>query len=213
MSNTKKPIDKNLIYIGVVTAVILAAILIIAIKNRSTSDDAGVQEAPTAAKISVISENGNQQATIKADVEVREISFDKTKKEIKAYEKKQKDTLDDPSEATSTDNYTYLSYRFNPEHPANFYGTQVSTTDGAAMLTYVFHGKQLIEVRIQYGKIGEAEYNKLIAANTSSFGEATYSRTYSNGTKESWWKTKKITLDVLCQNEDVIAYYRNNKAN
>lgn len=123
---------------------------------------------------------------------------------------KQKDTLDNPAEAKSQDGYTYLSYTFNSENPATFFGVQVASSDVNAMLTYVFKGDNLIEVRIQYGNVGSSVYNTIVQTNNANYGNATYSRSYSNGTQESWWKTKDITLDVICQNECVIAYYRTN---
>ena len=205
MDNSTNLKNKNLLYIGIATAIILIIILALALRGCHSKNE----PQPTSV-MSVIDEKGNQNATIATEVKVRKISFDKTKKQIMAFEKKQKDTLDNPSESTSSDDYTYLSYKFNPKNPASFFGAKVLPDDPSAMLTYVFHKKQLIEVRIQYGKIGKSSYNSMVSYNMAEYGESSYSRTYSNGTDESWWRTSKATLDVLCQDDDVIVYYRSN---
>lgn len=216
MSNQKseKQIDKNIIYIGVFTIAIIVVIIAIFAMNSSNNNNTvtnvnNVNNQVTT-KLTIVSENGNQEETIKKAIKLRKIDFSKTIEEIKAFEKKQKDTLDNPSEATSEDGYTYLSYSFSPENPATFFGVQVAASDANAMLTYVFHNDLLIEVRIQYGNVGSTVYNTIVAANNTTYGNATYSRSYSNGTQQSWWKTKNLTLDVICQNNSVIAYYRTN---
>lgn len=216
MSNQKseKQIDKNIIYIGVFTiAIIVVIIAIFAMKSsngNSSTNTANNVNTQATTKLTIVSENGNQDETIKKDINIRKVDFSKTIDEVKAFEKKRKDTLDNPSEATSEDGYTYLSYSFNPEKPATFFGVQVSVSDINAMLTYVFHNDLLIEVRIQYGNVGSTVYNNIVTANNATYGNATYSRSYSNGTQQSWWKTKDVTLDVICQNQSVIAYYRTN---
>lgn len=217
MSNQKpeKPIDKNLLYIGVFTIVIVIAIIaIFAIKSSTENNqaDSGANNANAQAttKLTIVSENGNQNETIKESIKFRKVDFSKTIKKVKAFEAKQEDTLDNPSEAKSQDGYTYLSYKFNTKKPATFFGVQVAAKDANSMLTYVFKDNKLIEVRIQYGNVGSSVYNTIVSANNNNYGTATYSRQYSNGTQQSWWKTKNITLDIIFQNGSVIAYYRTN---
>lgn len=217
MSNQgKKSIDKNYIYIGIFT--IVAIILIVAVisinsnKNKPTPAPAANNSVQQSTALSVISENGNQRQTLKSDINFRKIKFSKSIKDIKAYEQKQTDTLDNPDENTSEDGYTYLSYKYNPENPATYFGAQVLPSDINSMLTYVFHNGKLIEIRIQYGSIGSDEFDKIVTSNNSIYGNSTYSRSYSNGTKDLWWKTSKHTLNVICQGGNVIAYYKvNNK--
>ena len=216
MSNTEKnkPIDKNLIYIGIFTLIIVIAIIAVLCtkcsSNESGTPNASVQRT-TAKSIYVQSENGDKDGTIDADIQVRDISFSKSIKEIKKYESKQKDTVGDPSVAESQDGYTYLTYKYDTENAPDFFGTKIATQDTSALLVYVFRNEELIEVRFQYGNIGVDSYNNIVSNISSTYGNATYSRTYSNGAQESWWKTKEVTLDVICQNESVIAYYRVNQ--
>lgn len=209
-------IDKNLLYIGVFTvAIIIIVIAVLALKpsskNNIPTNAGGNNVTQTATALSVINENGDQKATLDKSIKVRKIDFSKTVKQVKAFEAKQKDTLDNPSEAKSQDGYTYITYRFNPEKPAMFFGAQVAAADSSSMLTYVFKNESLIEVRIQYGAIGATAYDTIVASNNSTYGQATYSRTYNNGTKQSWWKTKTTTLDVIFQDQGIVAYYRVNK--
>ena len=213
---SKSAIDKNLLYIGIFTiAIIIIVIAVLAIKPSSNSNTpvnaVGNNATQAATALSIVNENGNQEAILDKSIKVRKIDFSKTVEEVKAFEAKQKDTLDNPSEAKSQDGYTYVTYRFNPENPATFFGTQVAAADSSSMLTYVFKNDALIEVRIQYGAIGSTAYDAIVASNNTTYGQATYSRSYNNGTKQSWWKTKDATLDVIFQNQGIVAYYRVNK--
>lgn len=214
-TNTKNPTDKNKLYIGIFTIIIIIAIIIVAAtkgcSSSGTNTNTGSSATNAAAKsISVASEQGDQNATLDANIKIRNVKFSKKMKAIKKYESKQKDTDGEPSVAESNDGYTYLTYKYSADNAPTFFGTQVLPTDINSMLVYVFHNKQLIEVRIQYGNIGKDAYNNIVANINSTYGNATYSRSYSNGTEESWWKTDKTTLDVICQDTGVIAYYRTN---
>lgn len=219
-SNNKsnKSIDKNMLYIAIFTFIIIVVIVaVLALKpssgngsNNAAANNANANN-QTVTKLSIVNESGNQEAALDKSIKFRNIKFSNKIDKIKDYEAKQKDTLDNPSEATSQDGYTYLSYKFNPENPATFFGTQVAAADSSAMLTYVFKDESLIEVRIQFGAIGASAYDTIVAANNSTFGKATYSRSYNNGTKQSWWKTKDVTLDIIFQEQGVVAYYRANK--
>lgn len=214
MSNdTKKSSNKNAIYISVITGLIVL-IGIIFLATRGSSNNTGNQSnngTTTPAPISVVNEEGNQEETMAAKLDIRDIKFGKTIKQIKKIENKMDDTLGKPSSATSKDGYTYLSYQFNPEANPNFFGTNILTSDDTAMLVYVFHNDSLIEVRIQYGSIGFDAYELIVSNINNEYEKYTYSRSYSNGTKQAWWKTKNSTLDVICQDGNVVAYYKINK--
>lgn len=214
-TDTKKTIEKNKLYIGLFSLIIVLAILIIFIakscSNSGTNSGTNSSASNNAVKsISVISESGDQNETIKADIQVRDVKFSKKLKTVKKYESKQKDTDSNPSVAESNDGYTYLTYKYNAENAPTFFGTKIIATDANAMLVYVFHNNKLIELRIQYGKVGADAYKSIVTNINTTYGNATYSRTYSNATEESWWKTDKVTLDVICQDSGVIAYYRTN---
>lgn len=218
-SHSSGAVDRNLLYIGIFTvAIIVVVVAVLALKpssestNTTVTNNANANNAatPDVTKLSIINEDGNQNATLNKSIKFRKIEFSKTIEDIKAFEAKQKDTLDNPSEASSQDGYTYLSYKFNTENPATFFGTQVAAADASSMLTYVFKDDALIEVRIQYGAVGSTAYDTIVAANNATYGEATYSRIYNNGTKQSWWKTKKVTLDIIFQDQSIVAYYRTN---
>ena len=210
-SNSK---NKNILYIGIFSFIIIIAVIIVLIaKNGSDNDTSGTNTSGskvTAKPISVVTENGDQQATVKTSIDVRNIKFSQSINKVKKYEAKQKDTSDDPSIAESTDGYTYLSYKFNADANPEFFGTKVSNADASAMLVYVFYNQKLIEVRFQFGNIDKKDYDNIVSYFTSSYGASTYSRSYSNGTEECWWKTDSVTLDVICQDSSVIVYFRSN---
>jgi hypothetical protein len=213
--NSKQPTDKNKIYIGVFSIIlILVIILILAIKgcfNSSTDTNSNTTAVATAEAVSVVSEEGDQSETLSANIQLRDVDFSKKIKAIKKYEAKQDGTEGEPTIATSADGYTYLTYSFSSDNAPAFFGTQVLPDDVGAMLVYVFHNKSLIELRVQYGNIGKDGYTNIVSTINSTYGDATYSRAYSNGTEESWWKTDDVVLDVIYQDSGVIAYYRANK--
>lgn len=208
--------DKNKLYIGIFSLVIIIIIIIVfsfkgcSDKNSPTGQNAGSNSAPSAKSVSIVSEQGAQNSTLKADFNVRGIKFSNKIKDVKKLESNQKDTIGEPSVAKSQDGYTYLTYTFSKENIPEFFGTKVQSADTNSMLVYVFRNNELVEVRIQYGKIGKDAYNNIVANINTTYGNATYSRTYSNGTEESWWKTKKTTLDLMYQDTGAIIYYRAN---
>lgn len=221
MNNTdnNKNIDKNKLYIGIFTLVIIIAVIILLIsrcgKDDDTPDTSNNSSNGTVAALLVDSETGDQEETIKKKINIpsRKIDFTKSMKDIMKFEEKQEDTLpleDNYKPAQSSDGYTYVMYKFNNVNAPKFFGTQIATSDENAMLTYVFYKEKLTEVRIQYGNVGTNGYNDIIKNITSLYGDPTYSRSYSNGSLESWWKNKSVTLDIICQDAKVIAYYRKN---
>lgn len=221
MSNTKRnnKSDKNILYIGIFTlVVVIVLIAVLATKckkedNSTTNNQGSGNKAPS---VVVNSELGNQEATIEANINVpsREVDFSESIKEIMKFEAKQEDTLEldeDYEPAKSSDGYTYLMYKFNNVNAPKFFGTQIATSDNDAILTYVFYEDTLTEVRVQYGSIGLDAFDNIVEEISSLYGQPTYSRSYSNGSQESWWKTKDVTLDVIYQDAKVILYYRKNK--
>lgn len=214
-TNSSNNKDKNIIYIGIFSLIIIIAVIIVLIAKNSGSDTNTSSTNATTVNssvkpISVVSEKGAQQATVKKNINVRNVKFSQSINKVKKNEAKQKDTSNKPSIAESADGYTYLSYSFNTDATPEFFGTKVSNADASAMLVYVFYNEKLIEVRFQFGNIGETNYNNIVSNITSTYGASTYSRSYSNGTEECWWKTDSVTLDVICQDSSVIAYFRSN---
>lgn len=217
MSNNKKT-DKNILYIGIFTLIlVIALIAIFATKCRQDGTDTNSSQGKTnkAPAVDINSENGDQEATIEAKINLpsRKVDFSESIKEIMKFEAKQEDTLEldeDYEPAKSSDGYTYLMYEFNNVNAPKFFGTQVDTSDSDAMLTYVFYEDTLTEVRVQYGSVGLDAFDSILKNISGSYGQPTYSRSYSNGSQESWWKTEKVTLDIIYQDEKVILYYRKN---
>lgn len=204
--------NKNLIYGIGLTAILIVIILVIIIaKSCSKSDGGNGAEVTTIPTIKVVQESGNQEETIKAKLTFRDVKFGTSIKKIKDLEKKQDDTSDKPSQADSKDGYTYLNYSFNTEKSPMFWGSEVGAADTGAMISYVFFQKKLIEVRLQYGKIGQDKYQSIVSSISSKFGNATYSRSYSNGSQDTWWKTSKHTMEALVQDDQIMVYYRKNK--
>ena len=80
----------------------------------------------------------------------------------------------------------------------------------ACMLVYVFKNKELTEIRVQYGEVGMDQYNNMINTLTNTYGQASFSRSWSDGSKESWWKSKAYTLDAVCQKDAITLYYKVN---
>lgn len=208
--------DNNLLYIIIFSLLIIAAIIIAVILRPGTENSSngsannGVTQAATAGSISIVSESGAQDATVNSKIpNARKVKFSKSHKDIENYEKKQKDTLDG-NYSEASDGYSYLTYQFDPQNAPTFFGTNVAAADINALLQYVFYNDSLSEIRLQYGSIGENAYNSIISNISGQYGDSTYSRTYSNGNKESWWKTKTVTLTVYYQDSGVSLYYRKN---
>lgn len=216
-STTKNQNSKNhnTLYIIIFSLLIIAAILIVFLIKSNSKDTPKTNTqsesvSATAGSISIVSESGAQDAVINSKItNARDVKFSKSHTAVEKYEKSQNDTLEgDYSEAT--DGYSYLTYKFDTANVASFFGTSVSPSDVNSLLQYVFYNDKLIEIRIQYGSLGENAYNSIVSEITDQYGEATYSRTYSNDNKETWWKTKSVTLTAYYQNDGVSVYFRKN---
>lgn len=215
MADSKQPMDKNKIAIGILSIIILI-VLVIVIGNRLSNNSNANKSGGSNSKVSnekvyVNQESGNQDSTISAKINFRNINFSMTMKQVKKMENKLDDTLSNPTISSSDDGYTYITYEFNEKNAPALFGAQANATDKNACLSYIFTGKKLSEVRMQYGILESSAFDTMCANITNQYGNSTYSRTYSNGTKEFWWKSGSTTLNVIYQKSGVIAYYRANK--
>ena len=200
--------DKNKLYIIIASALILVLVVALILfsggksKNANTSS-VGNNNAATPAPLKIVSEEGNFDATIEANFEpVRKIEFGTSLKKIQKAEKKRPDT-DDGSYQEAQDNsgYGYLTYGFKADtkNIPSFFGGNVTVSDPTANLVYVLKDKKLIEVRVSYGASSAANYDAMVAANTKTYGKPNLTRSYSNGTKITYWRTKKVMLQLYSQ--------------
>ncbi|WP_448902813.1 hypothetical protein [Eubacterium sp.] len=202
----------------IVTIALLAIVLIFFVvqcsRNKNESSTSGTIAASssysgtTVPPVVVQNENGDQTEIADSEINFRNISFASSMNEIKALESKSNDTLDNPDDSSSADGYTYLTYSFNGKNDPTAFGTVANVSDASASLVYVFKNDKLIEVRWQYGKLDASAYDSIIADASSQFGPATYSREYSNGYKESWWRTKDVLISFLYQDSGISIYYK-----
>ena len=217
MSNETKKKDNNMLYIAVFTAIIIAVIVIVLVLKSgsgagNTSNSNNTNQKATAAPISVIATEGAQNETIKKNIKsLRDIKFGKSHKAIDKFEKNNKDTLAGNYAAAQDGTAAYLTYRFNTEKVPEFFGTKVVPTDNNALLEYVFDkNDKMYEIRLQYGVLSKDVYDSIVANITGTYGKSTYSRTFSHGAVENWWKTKKVTLTAYYQETGVSIYFRKN---
>lgn len=215
MSNEIKKKDNNKLYIAVFTAIIVVAIIIVLVVKSGSgnnSADNSSQQAATAAPVSVVATEGSQDETINKNIKsLRNVKFGKSYKAIQKIEKNNDDTLTGNYAAASDGTAAYLTYKFNPENAPEFFGVKVVPTDSNSLLEYVFdkNGK-MYEIRLQYGKLSKDVYENILSNISATYGNATYSRTYSHGSVETWWKTKKVTLTAYYQETGVSVYLRKN---
>ena len=206
--------NKNSLLIAIVTGIIAVGLIVaIAVNSSSCGKSDSTQNGTvkaTPAPIRVVKENGNQDAITKSKIELRMSKFGAKPKTIKAFEKKQKDTVDTPQTAKSQDGYLYLMYNFNDKKNDGLFGVKPAS-DTSAMVTYVFYKKHLTEVRYQYGKLDTNSYNKIVKNITKKYGNTTYNRDYSNSDHDNWWKTKKATLRALYSTGSVSVYFLANQ--
>ncbi|MBD9056131.1 MAG: hypothetical protein EGR36_09145 [Eubacterium ventriosum] len=229
--------DNNALYILIFTVVVVIGIAVfIFSKNNSSKNDtnnAGAVANNNAGTtvLSVVETNGSLDGEIGEDETIdnyvnffgdsskkataKDSIFDKNINQVKKFESKRSITLDNPSEASADssdkgDTYTYLTYKFNGEKSPAVLGIPVNTDSNTCMLVYVFKNKELTEIRVQYGEVGMDHYNNLINTLTNTYGQASFSRSWSDGSKESWWKSKAYTLDAVCQKDAITLYYKVN---
>lgn len=214
MSNEVKKKDNNKLYIAVFTAIIVVAVIIVLVlKTGSGKDNANSQNAKaTAAPVSIVATEGSQDETLKKNIKsLRNIKFGKSHKAVQEYENNNNDTQAGNYAVASDKTAAYLTYKFNTESAPEFFGTKVVTTDNNALLEYVFDkDDKMYEIRLQYGKLSKEVYDAIISNITGTYGPSTYSRTFSHGSVETWWKTSKVTLTAYYQETGVSIYLRKN---
>ena len=189
--------NKKLIIISsVVIAALVAVFVILGLSlnwfgGKSASEKKTTQQVQT---IAVVKTKGSEADTVKTKISVRDVKFGDSVKKVKKFEKTQKDTLNNPSEASSKDGYTYVTYLFNPK-TAEFYGVKPADATTGSMLQYVFKDKKLFNVRIQYGSIKAKDRSKIKKALSKKYGKPTYSIEYSNKSTKDNWKTAAKNID------------------
>ena len=214
MSNETKKKDNNMLYIAVFTAIIIIAIIVIVIL-KSGGEDSNVQNSnqkATPVPVSVISTEGSQNETINKNIKsIRDVKFGKSHKAIQKAEKNMNDTLDGNYVAAPDGTAAYLTYRFNGKKVPEFFGPKVVPTDNNALLEYVFDkDDKMYEIRLQYGKLPKEVYESIVSNISSTYDNSTYSRTFSHGSIETWWKSKNVTLTAYYQETGVSVYIRKN---
>lgn len=214
MSNETKKKDNNLLYIGIFTAIIIIAIVVILILKFGGNDNNSQtnNEKSTPAPVSVVATEGSQNETINKNIKnLRNVKFGKSHQSIEKAEKDMDDTLNGHYVAAPDGTAAYLTYRFNGKNVSEFFGTKVVPTDNNALLEYVFDkDDKMYEIRLQYGKLSKSVYDSIVSNISTTYGNATYSRSYSHGSVEAWWKTKKVTLTAYYQETGVSIYLRKN---
>ena len=201
VNNTQAPepkeSNKKIIIISTVVIVALvAAFVIVGLSlgwfGNKTAEKKNSGTIPP--QISVLETKGSEDATKKIDISVRDVKFGDTIKKIKAFEKKQEDTMGHPSEATvKKDGITYLTYTFSPK--AKFYGVKPGDATKGALLQYVFKNKRLFDMHIQFGDISKKDQKKVRAALKKKYGKPTF---YEKKTGNIWrelWRTANKDVD------------------
>ena len=199
MNNTQPKENNKMIVIiaSIAIAVFVAAFVVLGLfvfnwfGTNKSSKDANTNQAPT---IVIKQTKGSEAKTKKLDINIRDIKFGTSIKKIKKYEKKQKDTIDNPSEASTKDGYTYLTYMYKPGK-AKFFGVEPSDAKTGALLQYVFKDKKVFDLRIQFGDISKKDRAKIEKNLIKKYGKPTYFIKYSNGSTRSNWKTSAKKLE------------------
>lgn len=194
INNTQTPEPKEnnkklVIIASIAIVVLIAAFVVVGISlgwfGGKKSDEKKTSAAPT---IKVVETKGSEAKTTKAKISVRDVKFGDKLKDVKKFEKEQKDTLDGPSEASTKDGYTYLTYQFN-DKKAKFYGVKPAQSTAGSLLQYVFYKKKLFDIRVQYGDISSKDQAKAKKNIISKYGKPTYSIVYSNKSTKDDWRT------------------------
>ena len=210
-NQNKKNDNNNKPYIAVFTAILVIAIIVVLIiKSGSGESQSENNVSQTVAPVSVVATEGSQDETINKDIKcLRNVKFGKSHKAINKIEKKNDDTLEGNYAAAPDGTAAYLTYRFNTENIPEFFGTKVVPTDANSLIEYVFDkDDKMYEIRLQYGKLSKNVYDNIISNITGTYGNPTYSRTFSHGSVENWWKTDKVTLTAYYQSTGVSIYLR-----
>ena len=183
--------NKKLIIIASIAIVVLiAAFVILGLSfnwfgGKKSNDKSKSATAPT---ISVVETKGAEAKTTKVKIKLRDVKFGDSVKKVKKIEKKQADTLDNPSQASTKDGYTYLTYLFD-DKKAEFYGVKVKPSNAGSLLQYVFKNKKLFDIRVQYGDISSKDRAKIKKAMVGQYGKPTFSIKYSNKSTKDNWRT------------------------
>ena len=204
INNTQEPEvkenNKKLIIISSIAIVALVAVFVILGLSLnwfgSKKDDTKATSAVPVVK--VVKTKGSDGDTRKMKISIRDVKFGDSLKKVKKFEKSQKDTQDNPSEATSKDGYTYLTYLFAPKK-AKFFGVSPAPSNTGSLLQYVFKDKKLFDIRVQYGDIGSKDLAKIKDNITKKYGKPTYSIKYSNKSTKDNWRTanKEVSKQTI----------------
>ena len=199
-TNNTQPKENNKLLIIIATAAIVVFVALFVVLGlfvfnwfggNKSSQNASSNQAPT---IVIEETKGSEVKTKKLNINIRDIKFGTPIKKIKKYEKKQKDTLDNPSEASTKDGYTYLTYMYAP-NKAKFFGVKPADSKTGALLQYVFKDKKVFDLRIQFGDISKKDRAKIKKDLVKKYGKPTYSIKYSNGSIRDSWKTSAKSVD------------------
>lgn len=202
VNNTQTPEPKEsnkkiIIIASVAIAVLVAAFVILGVSfgwfggKGASKDDSKKGQIP--ATINVVETKGAENKTKKLNISVRDVKFGDKIKKVKAFEKKQDDTLNSPSQASTKDGYTYLTYTYSPK--AKFFGVKPAKSPAGSLLQYVFKNKKLFDIRIQFGDIKKADIDKLSKTLRDKYGKPTFTIKYSNDSWRDTWRTAAKNVD------------------
>ena len=199
-NNNAEPKENNklLIIIASIAIAVFVALFVILglfVFNWFGGKESAQKNTPgQAATIKVVNTKGNEQDTRKIKINVRDVKFGTKIKQVKKYENKQKDTLSNPSQASTKDGYTYLTYNYDPK-TAKFFGVKPADARTGALLQYVFKDKKVFDIRIQLGAISDKDRAKLKKNIIKKYSKPTYSIKYSNDSTRDTWRTSAKKLD------------------
>ena len=191
--------NKKIVIVSAIAIAALVAVFVIVgvslgwfggSKKQSAENNKG-----TAPTIKIIETKGSEGKTTKVKISVRDVKFGDKIKEVKKFEKKQKDTINSPTEAKTKDGYTYLTYQFDTKN-AKYYGVKPAESTRGSLLQYVFYKKKLFDIRLQYGDISSKDRAKLKKNIIKQYGKPTFASAYSN--KNVSVPTNWYTFGNLC---------------